>query len=156
MLAQPQLRGSAHGGRLVRALLTIALSAMSGCVGRSPEALPNIVLIVLDTTRADHLSVYGYERDTTPHLAAFAEEAIRFERAFATSTWTVASHASIRSWTPSPTCWVGRATRPSPSPTTPGSLASPSYLRASRRSTRCGAIARDPRAMGCRIRPIER
>lgn len=75
--------------------LLFALSAMSGCFGRSPEARPNIVLIVLDTTRADHLSIYGYKRDTTPHLAAFAEEAIRFERAYATSTWTVASHASL-------------------------------------------------------------
>lgn len=56
---------------------------------------PNIVLIVLDTVRADHLSVYGYARDTTPNLAALATDAIVFERALAPAPWTVPSHASL-------------------------------------------------------------
>jgi arylsulfatase A-like enzyme len=72
--------------------LGVALLAAIGC---APSAPPNLILIVLDTTRADHLSVYGYERDTTPNLRAFGEEATRFDRAFATSTWTLASHASL-------------------------------------------------------------
>jgi len=56
---------------------------------------PNIVLIVMDTTRADHLSVYGYHRNTTPNLKAFAEHAVRYSRAVATSPWTLPSHASM-------------------------------------------------------------
>ncbi|MFQ5748593.1 MAG: sulfatase [Planctomycetota bacterium] len=56
---------------------------------------PDVILITLDTTRADHLSAYGYFRDTTPVLEAFAKEAIRFDLAWSTSSWTVPSHASL-------------------------------------------------------------
>jgi hypothetical protein len=66
-----------------------------GCSKPVPQARPNVVLIVMDTTRADHLSLYGYDRDTTPYLASLAEEAIRFDHAYATSPWTVSSHASL-------------------------------------------------------------
>src|ERR1700674_424781 len=55
----------------------------------------NVVLITMDTVRADHLSVYGYERDTTPQLREFAHEATVYSRAIATSDWTLATHASI-------------------------------------------------------------
>jgi len=61
----------------------------------SPPGRPNVVLIVLDTTRVDRLSVYGYERPTAPNLEAFARDAIRFDRAYSTSTWTLAAHASL-------------------------------------------------------------
>jgi arylsulfatase A-like enzyme len=56
---------------------------------------PNIILILLDTLRADRLSCYGYERETTPHIDAFAEEATLFERAVVPGQWTIPSHASI-------------------------------------------------------------
>ncbi len=56
---------------------------------------PNIVLITLDTVRADHLSSYGYARLTTPHLDSFAKRGVLFENAVAPSSWTLASHASI-------------------------------------------------------------
>jgi arylsulfatase A-like enzyme len=56
---------------------------------------PNIILITMDTVRADHLSVYGYDRDTTPHLREFAREATLYERAIAASDFTLPSHASI-------------------------------------------------------------
>jgi arylsulfatase A-like enzyme len=49
----------------------------------------------MDTTRADHLSAYGYAQPTTPYLEAFAKRAILFERAYSTSSWTVPSHASL-------------------------------------------------------------
>lgn len=48
----------------------------------------NVLLITVDCLRPDHMSVYGYERDTTPYLKRFAEEALVFENAFATSAWT--------------------------------------------------------------------
>ena len=56
---------------------------------------PNVLLIVLDTVRADHLSLYGYPRPTTPNLARLAHRGIRFDRARAAAPWTLASHANI-------------------------------------------------------------
>jgi arylsulfatase A-like enzyme len=58
-------------------------------------ARPDIVLLVLDTQRADRLSCYGYHRETTPHLDALAAESSRFRRAFAAAHWTIPSHASM-------------------------------------------------------------
>jgi arylsulfatase A-like enzyme len=57
--------------------------------------LPNVVLIVLDTVRASSLSCYGYERKTTPHLDAFAAQAVRFTAATTVSPWSVPAHASL-------------------------------------------------------------
>lgn len=54
-----------------------------------------VILVVLDTTRADHLSLYGYPRPTTPQLEAFAEHAMVFDRATSTSSWTLPAHASL-------------------------------------------------------------
>jgi len=56
---------------------------------------PNIILIVLDTLRADRMSCYGFERQTTPFVDAFAEEATLFERAIVPGQWTIPSHASL-------------------------------------------------------------
>lgn len=56
---------------------------------------PNVLLIVLDTVRADHLSVYGYERDTSPSLEAFAQEATLFSNAIAPGAMTLSSHGSL-------------------------------------------------------------
>jgi len=56
---------------------------------------PNVLLIVLDTVRADRLSLYGYGRATSPTLERMAKRGIRFEEARATAPWTVPSHASI-------------------------------------------------------------
>jgi arylsulfatase A-like enzyme len=56
---------------------------------------PNIILITLDTLRADHLSCYGYSRPTSPILDGFAAHATRFDLARATAPWTLPSHASL-------------------------------------------------------------
>lgn len=56
---------------------------------------PDIVLLVLDTQRADRLSCYGYERDTSPHLDALARESTLFGNAVSAAQWTVPSHASM-------------------------------------------------------------
>jgi arylsulfatase A-like enzyme len=60
-----------------------------------PTDSPNVLLIVLDTVRADHLSLYGYPHPTAPNLARLAQRGIRFDQARATSPWTLPSHASI-------------------------------------------------------------
>ncbi|MBI1853802.1 MAG: sulfatase [Planctomycetes bacterium] len=56
---------------------------------------PNVVLVTLDTTRADHVSALGYERMTTPHLERIASEGVSFTRAYSAASWTLPSHASI-------------------------------------------------------------
>ena len=56
---------------------------------------PNVVLIVMDTVRADHLSLYGYERDTTPNLKALARDSAVYVNAVSTSDITLTSHASL-------------------------------------------------------------
>jgi arylsulfatase A-like enzyme/uncharacterized membrane protein YbhN (UPF0104 family) len=61
----------------------------------APEGAPNVLFIVVDTLRADHLPAYGYERGRTPNLDRFAEDAVRFDWAFANASWTRPSFASI-------------------------------------------------------------
>jgi arylsulfatase len=56
---------------------------------------PNIILISIDDLRADHLGCYGYQRNTSPHLDAFARENILFEKAFSHEPWTPPSHLSM-------------------------------------------------------------
>jgi arylsulfatase A-like enzyme len=63
-------------------------------VPSAPEK-PNILLITMDTVRADHISAYGYERDTTPYLREFAREATVYEHAIASDGFTLPTHASI-------------------------------------------------------------
>jgi arylsulfatase A-like enzyme len=70
----------------------LALVLMAAC-GR--DGRPDVVLIVLDTVRADHLTPYGYARETTPQLAAFARDAVVYRNAIAPDTWTASSHASL-------------------------------------------------------------
>ncbi len=60
-----------------------------------PADMPNVLVIVLDTVRADHLSLYGYSRLTSPTLKRLAERGIRFDEARATAPWTLPSHASL-------------------------------------------------------------
>lgn len=64
---------------------------------RGEQEPPNIILISLDTLRADHLGTYGYELPTSPNIDSFAETAVVFEEAFAPSSWTLPSHAAMLS-----------------------------------------------------------
>jgi len=60
-----------------------------------PSNARNVLLIVWDTVRAANLSLYGYNRSTTPNLKRLAGQGVRFDLAFATSSWTLPSHASL-------------------------------------------------------------
>ena len=55
----------------------------------------NLVLISIDCLRADHLSAYGYHRNTTPHIDRFAAEGVLFENAVSVSSWTLPTHMSM-------------------------------------------------------------
>lgn len=56
---------------------------------------PNIIIWLVDTLRADHLGVYGYSRDTAPRLDEFTRDAVVFDNAYAPSSWTKPSAASL-------------------------------------------------------------
>lgn len=77
------------------ALLLICLGILFAVSGCGQSARPNVLVIVLDTLRADHLSCYGYGRPTSPNIDALAAEGILFESAFTTCNWTLPSHASL-------------------------------------------------------------
>jgi arylsulfatase A-like enzyme len=70
-------------------------SAKKSNVGSPVTDKPNILFIVMDTVRADHLSLYGYPLKTTPFLEKLAEESAVFNNAFAAAPWTLPSHASL-------------------------------------------------------------
>jgi arylsulfatase A-like enzyme len=55
----------------------------------------NVLVIVVDTLRADHLSTYGYSRPTSPNLTRIANQGVLFENAISTSSWTLPVHASM-------------------------------------------------------------
>src|SRR3972149_8651863 len=56
---------------------------------------PNIIIIILDTARAQSFSCYGYKRKTTPNIDRIAQGAVLFENAISPSPWTLPAHASI-------------------------------------------------------------
>ncbi|MEE2664880.1 MAG: sulfatase [Myxococcota bacterium] len=76
---------------LHRTLCAVLLAA--GCA--APERAPDVVVMVLDTTRADRLGVYGHTRPVSPNLDAFAQDSVVYERAWSTASWTLPSHASL-------------------------------------------------------------
>jgi arylsulfatase A-like enzyme len=85
------------------ALLCAFLLVASGC-GESPGSgvttpsaaqRPNVLVISIDTLRADHLSCYGYPRATSPHIDRLAADGALFERAWSTTSWTLPAHLSM-------------------------------------------------------------
>ncbi len=82
------MRAFARGVASAAALILAAAAC-------GPDSPPNLVLITLDTTRADRLGPYGFAAARTPALDAFAREAVVYENAYAASSWTLPSHASL-------------------------------------------------------------
>jgi len=80
-------------GRLLASVLL--LLPLGGCFPPEIASPPNVLLITLDSLTASHMSCYGYERETSPHIDAFAKQATLFRKAIATSPWTLPTHASI-------------------------------------------------------------
>ena len=87
-----------RGGVRVVVLVTLIVVFVAGLFGLSQQKLvgqPNIILISLDTVRADRLGLYGAQRSPTPNLDRFAEEAVVFDNAYAVIGETMFSHASL-------------------------------------------------------------
>jgi arylsulfatase len=75
----------------------VALAFSSGCGEEQirPENRFNLLVIAVDTLRADHLGSYGYELDTSPNLDAFAAKSLRFDNAQSAAPWTAPSLISL-------------------------------------------------------------
>ena len=91
--------GGAGAGGISGADGSDAGLAVSGPVALVERGVrrPNLVLISIDTLRRDRCGLYGYPRDTTPHLDALAERALVFDDALSTAPYTLPSHASMLS-----------------------------------------------------------
>ena len=90
-------RAGAFASRRPRlpALLT-GMLALAGCGGGGDiEVRAPVVLITMDTTRADHLPVYGYDKPTAPSLERLARDGLVFENFVTMSSWTLPTHASL-------------------------------------------------------------
>ncbi len=90
----------------VVAIAVLAFVAIAGtgwlrertAVAKLPAAAagaPNVLVVVIDTLRADHLSLYGYDRETSAHLDSIAKQGVVFDDDIAPSPWTLGSHASM-------------------------------------------------------------
>ena len=73
----------------------VALWGAPTVTGGGQSPLPNVVFYVFDGGAADYMSVYGYNRRTTPTLERLASEGVVFERAYSNSSWTLPSTASF-------------------------------------------------------------
>ena len=74
--------------------------ALGSCEAERPSESsrgpsPNVILIVVDTVRRDHLGAYGYARDTSPNIDRFASNAVRYTNAISQAPWTTPSIASL-------------------------------------------------------------
>src|ERR1700730_7438566 len=76
-------------------LLTASLLSWASIVFGAPVAAPNVVVITIDTLRADHVGCYGYKQIRTPNIDALAADGARFERAYTAVPVTLPSHTVI-------------------------------------------------------------
>ena len=86
---------SRRGFRVVAVLVVLAITifVLLRVIGSGPP--PNIVVVVMDTVRWDHLPCYGYDRDTAPNLTALLESSRIYTNAYSVSSWTSPAHASL-------------------------------------------------------------
>ncbi|HUT55036.1 MAG TPA: sulfatase [bacterium] len=83
------------GASMAIRTFTERIPASAPAVVAAAAGRPNIILIVWDTVRRDHLSVYGYERDTTPNLVEFSRQSMVYQNAVSVAAWTLPSHVSM-------------------------------------------------------------
>ncbi len=75
--------------------VAVALLPFSACNKEKVVKKKQVILLSIDTLRADHLSAYGYFRDTSPNLAALLKDSVHFTRVYPNGCWTMPSHMSL-------------------------------------------------------------
>ena len=83
----------AAGLALDAARLSVTGSSVPLPAGNDPP--PNVLLVSIDTVRRDHLSCYGYERETSPNIDSLADEGVLFQTVVAPSAWTLPVHTTL-------------------------------------------------------------
>lgn len=82
--------------RRFRPWFALAFALLAGCKSTSPgDVHPSVVMILIDTLRADYLGTYGFQGDVSPHLDALARDGVVFEKCFSQSPWTKPSVATL-------------------------------------------------------------
>jgi hypothetical protein len=84
-----------HRKRLLLFLLMVFLSVSFIFVNCGKQKRIQIILISIDTLRGDHITPYGYSRDTAPHLARLVRDSVYFTHAYTNGCWTMPSHMSL-------------------------------------------------------------
>ncbi|MFT5284176.1 MAG: arylsulfatase A-like enzyme [Planctomycetota bacterium] len=79
----------------IHTLPLLLLASLAACSEPELDTRPNVVLIVIDTLRADKLSSYGFERDTSPALTRLSERGVQFDSVISQSSWTLPSIGSM-------------------------------------------------------------
>ena len=103
LLARPPRTAAILAGSAALALVGLLLRPAGGNPGldvplawdRAPARGHNVVLISIDSLRADHLSTYGYQRDTSPMMSDWARRGVLFKNASSTTAWTLPGHMSM-------------------------------------------------------------
>ncbi len=101
MRARSTGKASSVAEKIFRVVAAIGLVlVMAACEADRPSEpsvgpSPNVILIVVDTVRRDHLGAYGYARDTSPNIDRFASNAVRYTNAISQAPWTTPSIASL-------------------------------------------------------------
>src|SRR5262245_43546439 len=96
-------RALLHSNDAVRSWVVPIIGALLlGCAAHEPSAPPSapasrasVILVSIDTLRADHVGLYGYPRETTPFLDRWSKDATVFEHAYTTAAWTLVAHMTM-------------------------------------------------------------
>ena len=79
----------------IAALFAVCAVCTSGCAWFRRQAPERIVLIVLDSLRADHVGCFGGSENLTPNIDRLARRSVRFDQCWAASSWTIESNAAL-------------------------------------------------------------
>lgn len=101
MVSSQPSRSDSVASKTVALIAALAFCLLTGLsyklqpVSAQASSRPNVIFIVVDALRSDHVSSYGYERPTTPNLDAFMADGVRFAEATSPSSWTYPSNAAM-------------------------------------------------------------
>lgn len=80
---------------IILLLVSALLPTINNCSKKNVPGKKQVILISIDTLRADHMSAYGYSRDTTPHLSRLLTDSVYYTQAYPNGCWTMPSHMTL-------------------------------------------------------------